>query len=239
VPVRDITREIADQFDIIYFSARKFGFARGGAIMVRDKALFHSMEDLITMYEGFLTYGGMSVREMEAMTVGFDESMEMDVISQGPQFIEYCVNKLNEYGVPVITPGGGLGAHLDAMRFVDHIPQDQYPAGALTCALYLCGGIRGMERGTLSEERNPDGSERFASMELVRLALPRRVFTLSQVEYVIDRVKWVYDHREMIGGLRFVHEPATLRFFTGKLEPTSDWPEKLIAAYKEQFGEDQ
>ena len=237
--VRDITREIADQFDIIYFSARKFGFARGGAIMIRDKALFHSMEDLITMYEGFLTYGGMSVREMEAMTVGFDESMEMDVISQGPLFIQHCVDKLDEYGVPMITPGGGLGAHVDAMQFVSHIPQDQYPAGALTCAMYLCGGIRGMERGTLSEERNPDGSERFASMELVRLALPRRVFTLSQVEYVIDRVKWLYDHRELVGGLRFVHEPATLRFFTGKLEPVDDWPERLIAAYKAEFGEDQ
>ena len=237
--VRDITREIADQFDIIYFSARKFGFARGGAIMIRDKAIFHSMEDLITMYEGFLTYGGMSVREMEAMTVGFDESMEMDVISQGPLFIQHCVDKLDEYGVPMITPGGGLGAHVDAMQFVSHIPQDQYPAGALTCAMYLCGGIRGMERGTLSEERNPDGSERFASMELVRLALPRRVFTLSQVEYVIDRVKWLYDHRELVGGLRFVHEPATLRFFTGKLEPVDDWPERLIAAYKAEFGEDQ
>ena len=237
--VRDITREIADQFDIIYFSARKFGFARGGAIMIRDKALFHSMEDLITMYEGFLTYGGMSVREMEAMTVGFDESMEMDVISQGPLFIQHCVDKLDEYGVLMITPGGGLGAHVDAMQFVSHIPQDQYPAGALTCAMYLCGGIRGMERGTLSEERNPDGSERFASMELVRLALPRRVFTLSQVEYVIDRVKWLYDHRELVGGLRFVHEPATLRFFTGKLEPVDDWPERLIAAYKAEFGEDQ
>ena len=165
--------------------------------------------------------------------------MEMDIISQGPQFIQYCVDRLDEYGVPMITPGGGLGAHIDAMQFVDHIPQDEYPAGALTAALYLCGGIRGMERGTLSEERNPDGSERFASMELVRLALPRRVFTLSQVEYVIDRVKWVYDHRELIGGLRFVHEPATLRFFTGKLEPASDWPEKLVEAYKAEFGEDQ
>ena len=237
--IREITHEIANQFDIIYFSARKFGFARGGAIMVRDRELFHSMEDLVTMYEGFLTYGGMSVREMEAMTVGFDESMEMDIISQGPQFIQYCVDRLDEYGVPMITPGGGLGAHIDAMQFVDHIPQDEYPAGALTAALYLCGGIRGMERGTLSEERNPDGSERFASMELVRLALPRRVFTLSQVEYVIDRVKWVYDHRELIGGLRFVHEPATLRFFTGKLEPASDWPEKLVEAYKAEFGEDQ
>ena len=237
--VREITREIADQFDIIYFSGRKFGFARGGAILVRDEELFHSMEDLVPMFEGFLTYGGMSVREIEAMTVGFDESMDMDIISQGPQFIKYCVDKLCEYGVPMITPAGGLGAHVDASRFVSHIPQQEYPAGALTCAFYLCGGIRGMERGTLSEERNPDGSERFASMELVRLALPRRVFTLSQVEYVIDRVKWLYDHRDMIGGLRFVHEPATLRFFTGKLEATSDWPEKLVAAFKADFGEDQ
>lgn len=237
--VREITRMIADLFDIVYFSARKFGFARGGAILVRDEALFHSMEDLIPMFEGFLTYGGMSVKEMEAMTVGFEESMDMDVISQGPQFIDYCVRRLDEYGVPVITPGGGLGAHLDASQFVDHIPQEQYPAGALVCALYICGGIRGMERGTLSEERNADGSERLASMELVRLALPRRVFTLSQTEYVIDRVKWVYDHRGLIGGLRFVHEPKTLRFFTGILEPVSDWPEKLAAAYEADFGPEQ
>lgn len=236
--IREITKMIADLFDIIYFSARKFGFARGGAILIRDEELFHSMEDLIPMYEGFLTYGGMSVKEMEAMIVGFDESMDMDVISQGPEFIDYCVKRLDEYGVPVITPGGGLGAHIDAMEMCSHIPQDEYPAGSLVCALYLCGGIRGMERGTLSEERNPDGSERFASMELVRLAFPRRVFTLSQTEYVIDRVKWLYDNRHLIGGLKFVHEPKTLRFFTGGLEPTSDWPEKLVKAYKEEFGSD-
>ncbi len=237
--IREITRMIADLFDIIYFSARKFGFARGGGILVRDEELFHSMEDLVPMFEGFLTYGGMSVKEMEAMTVGFDESMDMDIISQGPQFIDYCVKRLDEYGVPVITPGGGLGAHLDASVICSHIPQNEYPAGALVCALYLCGGIRGMERGTLSEERNADGSERFASMELVRLAFPRRVFTLSQTEYVIDRVKWLYDHRDMIGGLRFVHEPKTLRFFTGRLEAVSDWPEKLVKAYEKEFGSDQ
>ncbi len=237
--VREITRMIADLFDIIYFSGRKFGFARGGGILVRDEEMYHSMEDLIPMFEGFLTYGGMSVKEMEAMIVGFDESMDMDVISQGPLFIDYCVRQLDEYGVPMITPGGGLGAHIDASQFVSHIPQQQYPAGALVCALYICGGIRGMERGTLSEERNADGSERFASMELVRMALPRRVFTLSQTEYVIDRVKWLYDHRQMVGGLRFVHEPKTLRFFTGRLEAVSDWPEKLAEAYKAEFGADQ
>ena len=237
--VREITRMVADLFDIIYFSARKFGFARGGVILVRDRELYYSMEDLIPMFEGFLTYGGMSVREIEAMTVGFEESMDMNIISQGPQFVGYCVKALDDYGVPVITPGGGLGAHLDAGEFVKHIPQEQYPAGALVCALYICGGIRGMERGTLSEERNADGSERMASMELVRLAFPRRVFTLSQTEYVIDRVKWLYDHRHLIGGLRFVHEPKTLRFFTGVLEPVSDWPDRLAEAYKADFGGDQ
>ena len=237
--IREITRMIADLFDIIYFSARKFGFGRGGGILVRDENMFHELEDYITMFEGFLTYGGMSVKEMEAMIVGFDETMDLDIISQGPQFINHCVKELDALGVPMITPGGGLGAHINAREVVAHIPSEQYPAGSLVAALYLCGGIRGMERGTLSEERNPDGTEHIASVEMVRLAFPRRVFTLSQTEYVIDRVKWLYDHREMIGGLRFVHEPKTLRFFTGRLEPVSDWPEKLIAEYIKDFGEDQ
>ncbi|MBE6673145.1 MAG: tryptophanase [Ruminococcaceae bacterium] len=237
--IREITRMIADLYDIVYFSARKFGFGRGGGILVRDEKLFHDMEDYIPMFEGFLTYGGMSVKEMEALIIGFDETMDEDIISQGPIFINHCVTELDGMGVPMITPGGGLGAHIDARQVMEHLPQEQYPAGALVAALYLCGGIRGMERGTLSEERNPDGSEHFASVEMVRLAFPRRVFTLSQTEYVIDRVKWLYDHRHMIGGLRFVHEPKTLRFFTGKLEPVSDWPEKLLEAYIADFGEDQ
>ncbi|MBQ7962011.1 MAG: tryptophanase, partial [Clostridia bacterium] len=237
--IREITRMIADLFDIVYFSARKFGFGRGGGIMVRDEEMFHAMEDYITMFEGFLTYGGMSVKEMEALIIGFEETMDMDIISQGPQFINHCVTELDKLGVPMVTPGGGLGAHIDARQVVDHILAEQYPAGSLVAALYLCGGIRGMERGTLSEERNPDGTEHIASVEMVRLAFPRRVFTLSQTEFVIDRVKWLYDHRHLIGGLRFVHEPKTLRFFTGKLEAVSDWPEKLIEAYIADFGDDQ
>ena len=237
--IAEITRMIADLFDIVYFSARKFGFGRGGGILVRDEKLFHELEEYITMFEGFLTYGGMSVKEMEALTIGFDETMDFDVISQGPQFIDRCVKELEKLGVPMVTPGGGLGAHIDANEVVGHIPSEQYPAGSLVAALYLCGGIRGMERGTLSEERNPDGSERISPVEMVRLAFPRRVFTLSQTEYVIDRVKWLYDHREMIGGLRFVREPKSLRFFTGELEAIGDWPEKLVEAYVKDFGEDQ
>ena len=179
--IREITRMIADLFDIIYFSARKFGFGRGGGIMIRDEEMFHAMEDYITMFEGFLTYGGMSVKEMEALIIGFEETMDMDIISQGPIFINHCVKELDKLGVPMVTPGGGLGAHIDARQVVDHIPAEQYPAGSLVAALYLCGGIRGMERGTLSEERNPDGTEHIASVEMVRLAFPRRVFTFLRL----------------------------------------------------------
>lgn len=236
-PVADITRTMADLFDVIYFSARKLGCARGGGICVRDRGLYERMRPLIPLYEGFLTYGGMSVREMEAMAVGLEETLDLDMIGQGPQFIAYMVDELDRRGVPVITPAGGLGCHVDAMRFLDHLPQDEYPAGSLAAAAYLAGGIRGMERGTLSEQREPDGSERFAEMELLRLAMPRRVFTLSQVRYAIDRIDWLYQNRHLVGGLRFVEEPDVLRFFYGRLEPVSDWQDALVAAFRNDFGD--
>jgi tryptophanase len=130
----------------------------------------------------------------------------------------FMVDELVKRGLPVITPAGGLGCHIDAVRFVDHIPQNQYPAGALAAALYITGGIRGMERGTLSEQRNPDGSEPLASMELVRLALPRRVFTLSQVMFAVDRLEWLYKHRRLIGGLQWTEEPEILRWAAAAAE---------------------
>ena len=146
------------------------------------------------------------------------------------------VSELDARGIPVITPAGGLGAHLDAMRFLDHLPQEQYPAGALASALYIASGVRGMERGTLSEQRAPDGTEPMADMELVRLALPRRVFTLSQVNYAIDRISWPHAHRRMIGGLRFIEEPEILRFFYGRLEPIGGWVDDLVAQFRADFG---
>lgn len=235
--IREITRAMADMMDVIYFSARKLGFARGGGICIRDEATCLKMKEYIPLYEGFLTYGGMSVREMEAIAVGLEETMDEDVISQGPLFIEYMVGELAKRGIPVITPAGGLGCHLNASEFVPHIPQSEYPAGALAAAMYIAGGVRGMERGTISEQREPDGSERFAEMELLRLALPRRVFTLSQVKYAVDRIDWLYQNRELIGGLKFVEEPAVLRFFFGRLAPTSDWQEKLVAKFRADFGD--
>jgi tryptophanase len=235
--IRDITRKIADLCDVIYFSARKLGCARGGGLCIRDEALYRRMRGLVPLYEGFLTYGGMSVREIEALTVGLDETMDEDMISQGPLFIAYMVDELVKRGVPVITPAGGLGCHIDVMRFLDHLPQSQYPAGALASALYIASGIRGMERGSLSEQRNPDGSEVYSNMELLRLAMPRRVFTLSQVKYAIDRIDWLWQNRALIGGLVFVEEPEILRFFYGRLAPIGDWQEKLEAKFRADFGD--
>ena len=175
------------------------------------------MRELVTLYEGFLTYGGMSVKEMEALAVGLREALDFNVIEQTPIFVEALTNELRKFGVPTVLPAGGLGCHIDAKRFLEHIPQSEYPAGALAAAIYLVGGIRGMERGTLSEQRNDDGSEHFAEMELVRLALPKRVFTLSHIKFVADRVAWLYRNRRPIGGLEFVDEPSILRFFFGRL----------------------
>ena len=235
--IREITREIADLCDIIYFSARKLGAARGGGMVTNSEKAYRALRDLVPLFEGFLTYGGMSVREMEAMTVGLEETMDEEVINQGPQFIEYMVNELDRKGIPVVTPAGGLGCHLDAKGFIPHVAQEQYPAGALAAAMYIAGGVRGMERGTLSEQRNPDGSEHLSEFELLRLALPRRVFTLSQVKYAIDRITWLYENRKLIGGLKFTEEPAVLRFFMGRLAPVSDWQAKLAAKFRADLGD--
>ncbi len=235
--IREITRAIADELDIIYFSARKLGFARGGGICIHSKAECERMKELVPMFEGFLTYGGMSVREMEAITVGLDETMDESIIAQGPQFISYMCDELIKHGVPVVTPAGGLGCHINAREFLPHLDAHQYPAAALACAAFIAGGIRGMERGTLSEQREPDGSEPIAAVELLRLAVPRRVFTLSQIKYVIDRICWLFEHRDLVGGLKWVEEPSVLRFFFGRLEPIGDWQQRLVEQFRRDFSD--
>lgn len=233
--IKEITAEISALCDVVYFSARKLSFSRGGGICSNNEAVIGSMREYVTLFEGFLTYGGMSVREMEAMVIGLEETMDEDVISQGPQFIAYMVKELKRHGIPVVTPGGGLGCHIDAMRFLDHVPQDQYPSGALAAAIFIASGARGMERGTMSESRDAQGNETLSNMELVRMAMPRRVFTLSQIRYAVDRILWLHDNRQMIGGLRFVEEPSIMRFFFGRLAPTSDWPDALVQKFRADF----
>jgi tryptophanase len=235
--IEEIVHAISDCADIIYFSARKLGSAKGGGIVIDDVQLYDKMKVLIPIYEGFLTYGGMSTREMEAVAIGLEEALDIDMISHGPEFINEFARILTEYNIPIVTPPGGLGLHINAREFVGHIPGEKYQAASLAAAIYIVSGARGMERGTLSEEKNPDGSEHIASCELVRLALPRRVFTLSQVRFIADRLAWLYENRHLIGGLEFVEEPSVMRFFIGRLKAENDWQEQLVKKFKEDFGE--
>lgn len=235
--IKDILREMCSYADMVYFSSRKVSSTRGGGIVTNSKDLYLKMRDLLVLFEGFTTYGGMSTREIEALAVGMYETCDDTVISQSPSFIEYAVNSLDAAGVPVITPAGALGCHIDSMGFLPHVPQQQYPAGALAAALFIISGIRGMERGTISSIRDENGDDILADVELLRLAFPRRVFTLSQTKFVIDRVKWLYENRDLVGGLEWVEEPPLLRFFMGRLKPVSDWTEKLVAKFKADFGD--
>lgn len=235
--VKEILHEMCDLADIVYFSSRKISCTRGGGIATNRKDLYLAMRDLVPLFEGFLTYGGMSVREIEAMAVGLRESLDWDVIKHSPEFIKYLVDRLDAKGIPVVTPAGGLGAHLDALGFLPHVPQLQYPAGALGAALFIVSGVRGMERGTISMDRDAQGNDVPSEVELLRLAFPRRVFTLSQVKYLEDRIEWLYQNRDLVGGLRFTDEPKVLRFFVGRLEPTSDWTHRLVAKFKQDFGD--
>ena len=180
---------------------------------------------------------------LAAETLSPAELMEMDkvkllgIVTRSGSATSHAAILAKNMDIPCVTPAGGLGAHIDAGRFLPHIPQEDYPAGALAAAFFIASGVRGMERGTLSSVRDENGKDILADVELLRLAFPRRVFTLSQVKYVADRMKWLYDNRDLIGGLEFVEEPPVLRFFMGKLRAKSDWPEKLAAKYRRDFGE--
>ena len=235
--IQDILNEMCEYSELVYFSSRKVSSTRGGGILTNSEDLYLKMRDLLVLFEGFLTYGGMSVREIEAMAVGLLETCDDTVISQSPSFIKYAVDSLDAAGVPVITPAGALGCHIDAKGFLPHVPQTQYPAGALAAALFIVSGVRGMERGTISSVRDENGDDILADVELLRLAFPRRVFTLSQTMFAVDRVKWLYENRKLIGGLEWIQEPPLLRFFMGTLKPIGDWPQKLIAKFKEDFGD--
>ncbi len=173
------------------------------------------------------------------MAVGLEEMTQMEVAGSSPEFIRYFVERLKEYGVPAVTPPGGLACHVNAREFLPHIPPLQYPAESLNAAMYLVSGARGVERGSMSEDRDRDGKEVTARMELVRIAIPRRTYTLGHIDYVADRVAWLQKHRDLIGGLRFVQEPPVMRFFFGLLEPIGgDWGAKLVQAFQADFGDE-
>jgi len=234
--VAEIVREMCSFPDLFYMSGRKNTSVRGGCIATNNKKLFDEIAPWLPVYEGFFTYGGMSMREIGAMAAGMREMVDPDVAGCSVEQIRYFVGRLLESGIPAVTPPGGLACHLDARRFVPHIPQSQYPAGALAAALYIASGVRSMERGTISTDRDRNGNEVLADLELTRIALPRRVYTISHIEYIVDRLQWLYEHRDLIQGLRFVFEPPVLRFFLGKLETIDNWGAKLCDACRKEMG---
>ncbi len=236
--VAEIVKEMCSLVDIFYMSGRKNTCVRGGCIGTNDKKLFDEITPWLPVYEGFFTYGGMSQREVGMMAVGMREMIDPSVAGCAVEQVKYFVNRLEETGIPVVTPPGGLACHIDARKFVPHIPKEDYIAGALTAALYIASGVRSMERGTISMERDKDGNDVYCDLELTRIAIPRRVYTVSQIEYVVERVNWLYKNRELVKGLKWVSEPPVLRFFLGSLDVLDNWSRNLCDAFKKDYGPD-
>ena len=234
--IQEIITEMMAQADLIYLSGRKSTCVRGGLIATNNPDYFLQLKAWLPVYEGFITYGGMSSKEIEAMAVGLREMTEYEVASSSADMIAYFVNSMVQRGIPAVTPPGGLAGHVDATRFLPHIKQAEYIAGALNAAVYITSGVRGMERGTISMDRDEKGNDVFSDMELCRLAVPRRVYTVSHIDYVVDRLDWLYKHRDLVGGLKFLQEPPVLRFFTGKLEALNGWGKRLAEAFESDFG---
>ncbi len=236
--IADIVKEMMSLADLIYLSGRKSTCVRGGLLATNNEEYFKQLKAWLPVYEGFITYGGMSSKEIEAMAVGLREMVDYDVASSSADLIKYFVEKMVARGIPAVTPPGGLAGHVDAKRFLPHVPQTQYPAGALAAALYLVSGVRSMERGTISMDRDEHGNDVPSDLELCRMAVPRRVYSISHIEYVVDRLGWLYDHRQLVGGLRFIEEPPVLRFFTGRLTALDGWSTKLADAFQADFGDE-
>lgn len=231
-----VIRTMCDLADIVYFSARKFTCSRGAVICTDDFQAKLLMDQVVAVFEGYVTYGGMSMKEIEAIIQGLYEATDEDYISQSPSFIKYFVDEAVKLGIPMVTPAGVLGAHVDAKLFCDHLRLQDYPSCALAAAYYLCSGVRAMDGGTASEG-DPNNPLVFADMELMRIAFPRKVFTLSQTMYALDRLKWLYDNRKLIGPMTFDDIPGMQRCFRTPMKPIGDWPARLIAKFKEDFGD--
>lgn len=220
--IRDILLEICSYSDGATVSSKKDNLVNiGGFLALRDPELARKARALLVAFEGLQTYGGMSGRDMEALACGIREMVETDdhVRARVGQ-VEYLGDKLVKAGIPIVLPVGGHGVFLDARAILDHLPQELMPAQSLAAALYVDSGVRSMERGIVSAGRDPaTGENRHPKLELVRLTIPRRVYTQAHMDVVAESVEAVYDDRENVAGLRFVYEPDDLRFFQARFEP--------------------
>ncbi len=219
--IASIVRELCDQTDGCTMSAKKDPLVNiGGFLAVNDHEVYEETANLAVIYEGLHTYGGMAGRDMEAMAVGIEESLSEEHIRARVGQVLYLGQKLMDAGVPIVQPVGGHGVFLDARAILAHLPQEQYPAQALAAALYLDSGMRSMERGIVSAGRDKKtGEENKPKLELVRLTIPRRVYTQAHMDVVAESVETVFRQRAAIRGLRMTFEPKYLRFFQARFEP--------------------
>jgi tyrosine phenol-lyase len=217
--IASIVREIADHSDGATVSSKKDNLVNiGGFLAVRDPELATRARAMLVAFEGLHTYGGMSGRDMEALAEGIREMVATDdhVRARVGQ-VEYLGHRLVDAGIPIIQPIGGHGVFLDAARILSHLPQDRFPAQALAAAIYIDSGVRGMERGNVSAGRDPEtGENRHPNLELVRLTIPRRVYTQSHMDVVAESAIQVYRNRASVPGLKFTYEPESLRFFQAR-----------------------
>ncbi len=218
--VADIVREMASLADGMTMSAKKDPFGNiGGWLALNDDSLAERCRNLLILTEGFPTYGGLAGRDLEALAQGLKEAVHPDYLRYRIRSTAYLGDALDRAGVPVVKPIGGHAVYIDAKTLLAHIDPLQYPGQALSVAMYEMGGIRSVEIGTAMFGRQPDGSERPAAMELVRLAIPRRTYTQSHIDYVIEVVTAVAGEASSLPGYRMVYEPAALRHFTARFEP--------------------
>jgi tryptophanase len=218
--VADVVREMASLADGMTMSAKKDGLANiGGWLALRDGALAEQCRNLLILTEGFPTYGGLAGRDLDAIAQGLREVVDHDYLRYRIRSTAYLGEALLAAGVPVVRPIGGHAVYLDAGALLPHVAPLEYPGQALACALYVEGGIRGCEIGSVMFGRRPGGSEVPAPLELVRLAIPRRTYTQSHVDYVIEVVAWVAERAGDLRGLRIVEEAPALRHFTARFEP--------------------
>ncbi|MCK0555844.1 tyrosine phenol-lyase (plasmid) [Pantoea ananatis] len=220
VSIKDIVHEMFSYADGCTMSGKKDCLVNiGGFLCMNDEEMFSAAKELVVVYEGMPSYGGLAGRDMEAMAIGLREAMQYEYIEHRVKQVRYLGDKLREAGVPIVEPTGGHAVFLDARRFCPHLTQDQFPAQSLAASIYMETGVRSMERGIVSAGRSKEtGENHRPKLETVRLTIPRRVYTYAHMDVVADGIIKLYQHKEDIRGLRFIYEPKQLRFFTARFD---------------------
>ncbi|HEX5655500.1 MAG TPA: tyrosine phenol-lyase [Chitinophagaceae bacterium] len=219
IPVRNIIKEICSLTDGATMSAKKDALVNiGGFLAINDWDLFEEARNMVVVYEGLHTYGGLAGRDMEAMAIGIEESVSDDHIRARVGQVLYLGEKMLEYAIPIVKPIGGHGIFVNARKFLPHIRQDDFPAQSLAAEIYLDSGVRTMERGIVSAGRKANGENYYPRLDLVRFTIPRRVYTQAHMDVIAESIARVYERRSKIKGLRMVYEPKYLRFFQSRFE---------------------